>query len=206
MRKFINIIENNTRTDLDMSDAARMSRAKEQGFTQLAYHGTASKFDSFDLDKGKPSIMGGFAPHFSLSMAEANGYRKEAGKGAKTLECLLRVNNPFTVEVGSNSHMSTREEYKKLVGGEWPHEGDPTKWNVLDNMVNARLNYDRRTMWVMIYDALRNSGYDGILYTNVMGDHIDGRYDKIVVFDPRNIRLQSAAFDPAKTQSTNIRD
>lgn len=189
---------------LDMSVSARMARATQQGFTIPAYHGTGAKFDSFDLDKGKPSIMGGFAPHFSLRKAEADGYKAGAGKGARTLSCLLRVSNPFTVDM-NQTIMSDRDEYKALVGKDWDGDDNPSKWRVLDHMVNANLSHDRRTMWVNIYAALKKRGYDGILYKDMLADFADGQYDKMIVFDPRNIRLRSAAFDPANSQSTNIK-
>ena len=73
--------------DLPMDPASRMQRAKDMGFTVAAYHGTKAKFNEFDLEKGQPSVMGGYAPHFADDKSESRGY---AGRKGQVLHVLLR--------------------------------------------------------------------------------------------------------------------
>lgn len=208
MRQFINIINENQQagdTTLDMSDKARMDRAKAMGFNVVAYHGTAAKFKEFDVEKGNTSVMGGHAPHFSAKKGEAMGYKKEAGKGGKVLHCLLRTKKPLVVDLMGGGKIS-RDEYKKLTGVEWESDKwEPTGYKVIQKLED-QIGYSigHRALWNKIYRVLDANGYDSLHYANVFGDYTDGKYDKYVVFDPKNIRLINAAFDPSKSNSSDL--
>lgn len=193
-------------SDLDMSDGARMERAKALGFTVTAYHGTKAKFNEFDVEKGKPSVMGGYAPHFADRHAEADGYRKEAGRGAKVLHCLLRVRKPLIISFTPGVGKLTKAEYKRITGKDWTQtDFPPTGRKALDDMMWAFGWTDHRANWTNAYKVLKSKGYDGLFYPDVAGDHTDGQYGKYIVFDPKNVRLIDAAFDPAKSDSADLR-
>lgn len=194
--------------ELDMSDAARMERAKAMGFTITAFHGTAAKFNEFDVEKGKPSIMGGYAPHFADSYGEAHGYASEAGRGAKVLRCLLRVKKPLVISFTPGTGKLTPAEYKRITGVPW--DGTDPKFppngrKALDKLMDTFGWHDHRGNWTNVYKVLASKGYDALLYADVASDYRSGKYGKYVVFNPKNVRLASAAFDPAKSDSADLR-
>lgn len=191
---------------LDMSQEARMARAEALGFTIPAFHGTKAKFNEFDVEKGKPSVMGGYAPHFADRYGEADGYRKEAGRGAKVLSCLLRVRKPLVISLAGGGQI-TAAEYKRLTGETWPKDSKwkPTGYKALDKILDNFGWSDHRANWTNVYKTLTAKGYDGLLYQDVIADHTDGRYGKYIVFDPKNVRLVDAAFDPSKSDSADLR-
>ena len=59
------VVENSESAELPRDRASRMARARELGFTVKAWHGTNSKFNEFDIERGKPHIVSGYAPHFA---------------------------------------------------------------------------------------------------------------------------------------------
>lgn len=205
MRKYIDIVCEEV-ASLDMSDKARMARAKELGFTIPAYHGTGAKFDQFDVEKGKPSVIGGYAPHFADAKGEADGYRKKAGRGAKVLHCLLRINKPLIVSLEGAGQI-TPAEYQRLTGEEWPKDSEwkPTGYKALNRIMDRFGWTDHRANWTNAYKILSSKGYDALYYPDILADYTSGRYGKYVVFDPRNIRLVDAAFDPARSSSADLR-
>ena len=213
MRAFITIVEN----ELPMDTASRMERARDLGFTIPAFHGTGAKFNEFDLEKGQPSMMGGYAPHFSDKKAEAKGYadeRKAEGKKAHLLHVLLRVRNPLVIDMWQQHGVITPGEFKRITGQDWVPDGPNSARNVTEPTGYAALRElqrqadwnDRRGVWTTIYKRLIACGYDALNYLNVPGDHHGGYYGKYVVFDPKNIRSTKARFDPTKAESRNIMD
>ena len=206
IRKFISIIEETSELSLD--EESRMARAQKLGFTCRAYHGTGNSFEAFDLDKGKPSAVSGYAPHFSSSKAEAAGYAKERkAKGQKTnvLDCLLRIKKPF--EASFYKEISTTD-FKKITG-RIPDRDESTTMDVL-RMLGTIHGYerdkyeDRRMQWTLIYARLKSLGYDAITFPDTPADHSVHHYTKIVVLDAKNVRSIKARFDPAHADSSNL--
>jgi len=212
MRQFMNLFESE---NLLMDDASRMQRAKELGFTTLAYHGTGASFTAFDLDKGKTNVLSGHAPHFTDSKAEAKGYakiRKEKGQKTNVLECLLKIKKPFYC---SFYHKINKKEFKKIVGrfpsDELKHHTNEeyTTHDALRELSNIygweRDKYkDRKMMWTLIYKRLKSLGYDSIIFPDTPADHSIKNYNKIVILDPKNVRSIKAKFDPAESESSNL--
>ncbi len=193
--------------DVDQDEVERMKRAEAMGFTVVAYHGTKAKFNEFDVEKGKPSIMGGYAPHFADSYGEADGYRKEAGRGAKVLRCLLRVKKPLVISFHPDTGKLTPAEYKRITGHAWDGTDPrfpPSGRKALDKLMDTFGWTDHRANWTNVYKVLQSKGYDALFYPDVAADHSYGNYGKYVVFDPKNIRLASAQFDPAKSDSRDL--
>ena len=208
-------------SNLPMDEASRMQRAKALGFSLKAYHGTGAAFDEFDLDKGTPSSGGGHAPHFADKRAEAKGYAKKT-KG-HVLEVLLRTKNPYYVNsIGPtlpNANREPRDLYldlgkeqlRKLMTVRMPKSDDDIEgWQKYKDEQKLTLdkvyNHDnKKRIWNEVYKQLSDQGYDSIIWKDVPSDHFAGYYNKIVIFDPKNVRLISAAFDPAKSESKDLR-
>jgi hypothetical protein len=214
---------------LPMDTASRMQRAKELGFTVRAYHGTGNKFKEFDIEKGRPNVLSGHAPHFADSKAEAQGYADTAndpeehkagrtdGSGkVRVLDCLLRVKNPFVVDYDKKL---SRAEFEKIVGRlpikdrfvEKPQIDTYrlTTKGAIHEMTTMygyeRDQYaDRKAMWTIIYKRLRDAGYDALYFPETPADHSRLNYNKIVILDPKNVRSIKAKFDPAQSNSANL--
>lgn len=172
---------------------ATTDHATDLGFTTKAYHGTAAAFEAFDINMGKCSTISGYAPHFTDSRAEAAGYareRKTKGKRSTVMNCLLRIKKPLEI---SFSRTYSPAEFKRIVGraGE---EGRMTGYDILRELSTVygyeRDRYeDTREMWRIIYARLTKLGYDAIVYPETLPDHSNARYTKIVMLDPKNIRI-----------------
>lgn len=186
-----------------MDGPSRAARAKALGFTTVAYHGTGAKFNEFQL--GKPSVIGGHGVNFADDPEEARGYAKEKGRKGHVLTCLLRVRKSFPVWYGDDT-LIPAADYKKIVG----RPADPKdKSALLGKNIFQELERqigweDKLGFWNEVYRRLAAAGYDALYYKRVPGDHIDAYYNKFIVFDPRNIRLIDAAFDPAKSDSADL--
>jgi len=203
---------------LPMDKASRMARARTLGFTIPTYHGTGSKFTAFDLEKGRARVPGfGFAPHFANRKAEATGYAGEKENG-RVLAVLLRLKNPFVVnyDVRKPEHRVTPEHFRDLTGEDWDDlrnryaspslSSPPSGYNVLERLKDRFKDWDApRRMWAGIYHYLMQHGYDALVDPECPADHSAGYYTKYVVFEPKNIRLTSAVFDPANSDSADLR-
>lgn len=205
------IVESETVSVLPMDSQSRMERARAMGFTIHAFHGTGAKFSEFDLDKGKPSVVGGYAPMFADTKKEAKGYADEAkanGGKAHVLHVLLRLRNPLVIDLRAREGGMSEQEYKRISGRDWPPPPQtwraPSGYDALNALMNSIGYGDARGLWRKVYAHLQQCGYDGLLYVNTPGDHHDGAYNKYVVFDPKNVRSIKAAFDPSQSMSRNL--
>lgn len=165
---------------LDMSQAARMQRAAEQGFdvNTPVYHGSGTEFDAFDSGRlgentGYGDASVGF--HFSDNKADADFYASKAGERLGTKGVVrpffLDLKNPLVVgldEFDGNAGLRTQE--------------------FLDDKLAAKA-------------FAEDNGHDGIIYP--YGTNVDSGYTAIA-FRPEQIRSTSAAFDPAKRGSANL--
>ena len=52
--------------------------------------------------------------------------------------------------------------------------------------------------------SMMDAGYDAMLWPETPPDYGNQYYGKYVVFEPKNIRLLKAAFDPAKSDSADL--
>ena len=219
MRQWIDLLED---SELPMDKASRMKRAKELGYIIPAYHGTTAKFNEFDFERGRSSPIGGFAPYFTDRHEEAKGYAdtrgEERGEKGRVMHVLLRIRKPLYVQ---NLFAKTPDEYeridpelyKTITGGALPDEDSRQRYlTVMDAFRHAgslyyqkTQTYDHRAIWAGIYQRLRKAGYDAIIHTETPADHSPGSYSKIVMLDMSGIRLTTAAFDPAKSNSSNLR-
>jgi hypothetical protein len=184
-------------SELPMDQESRMARAKQMGFNTRAYHGTNSDIDEFSLDKTKTNIMTGHGFHFADNSKEASGYAKQLkGAGRNVLPVLLRIRKAFVVGIDAQNYdnykwiNNTYEELGKsanLSGSIWDQN-------------------NQKIIWKMVYDKLEGMGYDCIYWEKTPADFMKGHYNKIVMFNPKNIRSIFAKFDPSKSNSANIND
>jgi hypothetical protein len=160
---------------LDMSQAARMQRAAEQGFdtSRPLYHSTNASFDAFEIPE--------------------NRFRKY-GKGVYTspnpnyVDRYIRENRD--IESGYKEGANVMPLYAR---GKIASEKD---WEAArqemmsEGVAPAGYNPQQKE----IQRRLKEKGFDGL---NMFGN-------EIIIFDPSNIRSANAAFDPAKRGSGNL--
>ena len=123
------------------------------------------------------------------------------------LHCLLRIKKPLVISFDPQKGKLTPAEYKRITGHDWDGDSDflPSGRKALDRLMDDFGWGDHRANWTNAYQVLRSKGYDGLFYPDVAADHSDGHYGKYVVFDPKNVRLVDAAFDPSKSDSADLR-
>jgi hypothetical protein len=212
MRLF-HLFEDNS---LAMDPESRMARAKQQGFTVRAYHGTGGDIHEFSLDKGKPNRGGGHGPNFSDEAGEASGYaakrHEEDGLPGNVVPVLLRMKKPFIVDFQDKT--LTDQQFAKLTGGiksRWSGEHAHSGRDVMDTLWKHYFDQtgDQKKAWEIVYAHFKKMGYDGFVFPDVPRDFNDGAgrmtyHKKIVVFDPKNVRSIFAAFDPSKSESAEL--
>jgi hypothetical protein len=182
---------------LPMSNAARMARAQQLGYTVPAYHGTLGPSDYHP----SPNGIEAFGPDTHFGSAEAandrlrhltdrtsprtDGIHPDMGADQPALyPVLLRVRKPYqTGDLGEfhDADVATDMFERGLLS-----EQD------LQRVYNGEL--DPR-------DVLRQRGYDAIRYTNAFED--PGSYSYMML-DPSGVRSHFAAFDPRQARSPNI--
>ena len=165
--------------DLDMSRSARMARARAQGFdtSRILYHGTAAEFDEFKPSGPKEGMGPGVYLAPSRKGAEIHSgmaTRAMSGGGdTRMLEVYIRAPKVFLWDGDDMAGTIARAR------------------QVAPDIDVGRDRYTIRNAAAFSM-ALRSKGYHAIENRIKRGD----LYHQIIVFDPSNIRLINAAFDP----------
>lgn len=179
---------------LDMSQAARMQRAQEQGFDvgTTMYHGSNSKIKEFMKSKigaRDPGFFGSgfyFTPDRNVAMDYAESAMDADRSGvANVTEAFLRLKNPFVWDMSDEGAEGTRKALSEIGIKRYSVRGDSA--SLANNEERKRFN-----------NELRKRGNDGVIVRDEDGIR------EVVVFDPSNIRSINAAFDPAKRESANL--
>lgn len=179
---------------LDMSQAARMQRAQEQGFDvgTTMYHGSNSKIKEFMKSKigaRDPGFFGSgfyFTPDRNVAMDYAESAMDADRSGvANVTEAFLRLKNPFVWDMSDEGAEGTRKALSEIGIKRYSVRGDSA--SLANNEERKRFN-----------NELRKRGNDGVIVRDEDGIR------EVVVFDPSNIRSINAAFDPAKRGSANL--
>ncbi len=203
MRNFIDIIVEGE----ELTPA--LQRAKEQGFTTPAYHGTAADFEAFDMNKGRAGHTG-YAPFFASIKGEARGYAKKT-KGGKVLDCLLRIKKPLILPEENGYGNLPLDVFLLISDGRKPNNLDHMNFRDATQLLghenyNQTGEFNHREIFNGVYARLRAAGYDAIIYKDTWADHQSKNYDKIQMLDMSGIRLVSAEFDPAKQNVAGLKN
>jgi hypothetical protein len=172
---------------LDMSQDARLARAREQGFdTDQAYYRGST--DSSFHPAGGGEL--GFGTYLTKDPAQAKEYARHSFNGAYPDKASV---SPVHVRGGMKA--MDREDWVSLRG---KHMDD----------IRAANNGEWDAKFVREAEAkiakeIEGEGYGGF-YTNNPTGEPSFMYDQGVVFDPANMRSPYAAFDPAKINDSNL--
>lgn len=195
---------------LDMSQEARMARAREQGFNvdERLYHGTGADFPAFDKAKfgsnygfDKDSKMAAF---FTTDPEVAGSYANTSAdqltrKRLKANPEYRRIEDEYIKGLSGGGYEGASARLKAMRQSE--KSGDQiipvfARGNYLESdMGGARYSADA------YHDALSkasNQKLNGARFNYVAdGADMTKPSDVVGIFDPANIRSTSAAFDPA---------
>lgn len=208
---------------LDMSESARMARAKEQGYTLDAYHGTNSAFDEFKRIDGGNARGDGFyftpdaASAGRYAMGDTNRITPQGNAGPNVIPVKLRGDNLFDENalVDKKTRVKLAEVFNERVRKQAAAEGrEPYPDELMDPKEFGSTWFDRayeprgyNVLQSLTYDAdeandlLRAIGLRGRIGTSVGRNTTGG---DIVMFDPKDIRSRYAAFDPANADSAKL--
>lgn len=135
--------------NLDMSESARMARAKEQGFDErIVYHGTQKDFDEFS----------GSGPHFfSKDPALANQFSKMRGDGLGGNVIQARVNTGSMFDYTNDDHISKIENYLREKGQLYDTDIRGDAINRIDGVRNGEFSAIEDDK---VLEAIKNTGFD----------------------------------------------
>lgn len=176
------LIELAEKAGLDMSESARMARAREMGFNKpTLYHGTSTfktdgdlfeEFQRFEGEDMTRSVSRSPVGKLGISLAEQPGiggdFARQAspndGAGAAIVPVKFRHNKIASINL----------------------EGNETNYEIYGAVIDA---------WKQGFDAIQFKNY-----TTPAGTK--GSF--VLVKEPEQIRSVNAAFDPAKKDSSNL--
>jgi len=179
---------------LDISEAARMERARQMGFDEYpVYHGTNRQFGAFDPhERGaySSSDTGG-----NISLTRDFRQAREYAQGDA-----IKVGDKYYLEVYD-------PKYDEMVRTEVTPQvmklrvrGDIKKVDVGKDFNPARM--------IEAQEQAKREGYAGIQFVGMEDSAyysaLAGPTDTIKIFDPSNLRSIDAVFDPAKRESSDL--
>ncbi|MEO0449104.1 MAG: hypothetical protein AAFZ74_02155 [Pseudomonadota bacterium] len=197
---------------LDMSQDARMERAREMGFDTetVLYHGTPDNRQLYEEGFKTPAER--YAPdrersgpyYFTDSQRVARTYANDErafdyqNAVPEVVPLYLKIKNPLIVNaMGRRFDDMDRAQF----------------WDAIPDDNLAKTEYMRRLKGGtdpfhtdLLAFIAKDMGYDGVVFKNVIDDyHGEGKPASVTaVFDPSNIRSVNAAFDPAMSDSANL--
>jgi len=190
-----------------------------------AYHGTTKDFDAFD-----PNLTGDIGMHFGNKKQAHHftlDYMGRDKEGANIIPVKLRLKNPLRVKdmfsTLRTTYINRAKQFTLNTKGFYASDADRKEiydaakeadlarrkaggeWGMLDKSkaeAQNKLKIASKRFWKAIENSAIHQGYDGFVYDN----KAEGKGDSYVVFDPKNIRVKHASFDPKKANSDKLLD
>lgn len=207
---------------LDMSQAARMQRAAEQGFDTKMYHSSKTVFagspQAEEAAKYGVPVESQFkipygGAYFANDAEITDTIFAQGTPFSGTAEYLVRKGNNFNAEYRMMSE-SDRAVLNKIVNDVIDEEDIAEASAKLDIPIEDIDAFDAftdgeffqffgRDKQNQVLEELKKKGYDSVTFPDKQK-----LYDEVttstVLFNPSNIRSTSAAFDPAQKESSNL--
>lgn len=209
---------------LDMSAAARMKRAADQGFNpQTLYHGTKANIDAFKATGLKRASAGGQSSKGRISLTTdpevASRYATNIaqGKGLPRYPSREDVTQMF-IDTSQPDRVAHAEWYFSAGDKRLEQIYRANDWrggNVLPVRIKGKVKIVDASSatpsgasgfkWFTTQENLAKSeGFDAVRFENVPADVFPDDVGKVTVFAPENIRSVNAAFAPANAGSSNL--
>lgn len=175
---------------LDMSNAARMQRAREMGFNtdRPLYHYTPSDVREFDVPQGDRQYKFGRGVYASADPTYGDRYVREGSgyaEGANAMPLYARGNL-----AGGEAYETAWRQANENLGIRQQALDMRSRGETVDQAGRLRI---RNMVQDEAQRILKEQGYDGVDYL-----------DEVMVFDPQNVRSTSARFDPAMSDSAQV--
>lgn len=175
---------------LDMSNAARMQRAREMGFNidRPLYHYTPSDVREFNVPQGDRQYKFGRGVYASADPRYGDRYVREGSgyaEGANAMPLYARGNL-----AGGEAYEAAWRQANENLGIRQQALDMRSRGETVDQAGRLRI---RNMVQDEAQRILKDQGYDGVDYL-----------DEVMVFDPQNVRSTSARFDPAMSDSANV--
>lgn len=199
---------------LDMSEAARMARARDMGFDadKVWYHGTPDSRGlwngGFKSEKDRLGMGASREAHFfSDDFKTANTYADDRrafdyqNADPEVIRAFIRSESPFVVDAkGARFRYIESDLVRDAIVANVPD--GPKR----DNMLRAIDVGDGNWTTDQLVDFSNRWGFDGIEVRNVVDDYNGkGKPSTVkVATNPANIRAVDAAFDPSKKDSADL--
>lgn len=175
---------------LEMSDAARMQRAREMGFNtdRPLYHYTPSDVREFNVPQGDRQYKFGRGVYASADPTYGDRYVREGSgyaEGANAMPLYARGNL-----AGGEAYEAAWRQANENLGIRQQALDMRSRGETVDQAGRLRI---RNMVQDEAQRILKEQGYDGVDYL-----------DEVMVFDPQNVRSTSARFDPAMSDSAQV--
>jgi len=172
-------------SELDMTPAARLGRAAEQGWNtkRILYHYTPADLEDFtEFKLPDPPKNSAYGPgvYTSPSPDRFGGLGPWGELNRNRIPLFSRGKLATPTEVGAAERL-VKERITEGTRAPMLDPGQSGNW--------------RHEYWSDIHQVLKDQGFSGM--------HIGGEI--ILMFDPKNLRHIEAEFDPAKADSANLR-
>ena len=213
--KFVKMLaETVQKSGLDMSEAARMQRARDMGFSDGYQHTSKTRFiggqgDDFGTPREEAFRKKNGGNYFSkIGESEVNE-KGLSGDFGETSDYMLRGNNKIDATwKGMNEEQ--KKEIKDIVNNQFSDDdigeirqvtGDD-EWEPFDSFISGELWADagRGAQDRVMNDILKK--YDLVRFKDNPTYGVESY--STVVRDPNQIRSINAAFDPAQKESSNL--
>ena len=197
-----NVMSDAISKQLDMSEAARFGRAKEQGFNidDTYIHNTQNIKHDFDFDpsrRGDMTLSNANSPGVAMTSLVGDFFNKGADdlyrKAGSTGEANIPVKLPGDddlYDAGSLAEFADELENHAVydMGIDWDKVQNPE--DLYEDYLPVAKSY---------VEKLESKGYKGVSFAD---EEYGGK--SIAIFQPKNVRSIHAAFDPAKKGSSNL--
>jgi hypothetical protein len=174
---------------LDMSKAARMARAAEQGFNVPAYHSTTAAFDDYRVNGRGPKLMDGLGAHFGTVDAAEERLKKSWGPKAEGGNVRPEVLSIHSYPKKRDGSIMTEGELQAFLSRAADKAGIPKS----DQRGMAAYGGIKRGVYEKLKPELEAMGFDGLAYIN---SHEGRGSISYVAFSPQQVRSQIDAFNP----------
>lgn len=184
-----------TEAGLGMSQEARMSRAESMGFDTgtVWYHGTNADIEQFSRFKARGNDreigihVGTVDQANFMAKAKSGGMRRNTYVGAPNVIPL---------------HVRAQKSLRLPDLGNWSPENMAAVLRQDHGFEITPTGASGEVIGVDIRQALKDAGYDSIVYKNAYEGNRDA--DSLILFDTEQLRSVNAAFDPDHAGSANL--
>lgn len=178
---------------LDMSQPARMQRARDMGFDTgtVLYHGTNADIQAFDRGRGAWNEKD-FGIHLGTKEQAQDRMRTSVMEQRRYGRDFVENSNVMPVYVRGKKFLRLQDDES------WSPQQMATQLAWLDDPINVKFVDRFNPTSAEVRQAIEAAGYDGIVYKNKFEGAKSGapEQDSYIIFDPSNIRSVNAAFDP----------